>query len=248
MVGAILYSKSRSESFSQVKVTHKQFTFVGNAFSPAISPDGLFVAYVRRKFGEQEKLLVQASNGSSLEIAQARHLYSPLGSPDGSEVLFESLRGSGVSKHGSPGSEDGIAVVSRLGGSEHLIDKGSHVREYACWLTADRSELVMARESEVSGFKGFSLVCKLTGEMQEVRLSGYTYLDGIDCSPRTGLILAVTQDSEKFQIRIFKRDGSAVRKLIEENDRIYSARWSPSGDSIYFLHSTGVHPNFHEFQ
>jgi Tol biopolymer transport system component len=78
VVGAILYSKSRSENSSQVKVTHKQFTFVGNAFSPAISPDGLFVAYVKKKFGEQERLLVQASNGSSLEIAQARHLYSPL--------------------------------------------------------------------------------------------------------------------------------------------------------------------------
>ena len=55
VVGAILYSKSRSENFSQVKVTHKQFTFVGNAFSPAISPDGLFVAYVKKKFGGQEK-------------------------------------------------------------------------------------------------------------------------------------------------------------------------------------------------
>jgi serine/threonine protein kinase/WD40 repeat protein len=239
VVGAILYSKSRSENFSRVKVTHQQFTFVGNAFSPAISPDGLFVAYVKKKFGEQERLFVQASNGSSLEIAQARHLYSPLWSPDGSEVLFEFEREAGVSKLGSPGSEDGIAIVSRLGGSERPIDKESSTREYACWLTADGSELVMARESEVSGFKGFRLVNKLTGETKEVRLSGYTYLDGIDCSPRAGLILAVTADSEKFQIRIFKPDGTGARKLIEENDRIYSARWSPSGDSIYFLHSTG---------
>ena len=239
VVGAILYSKSRSENLSQVKVTHKQFTFVGNAFSPAISPDGLFVAYVKKKFGAQERLLVQASNGSSIEIAQARHLHSPLWSPDGSEVLFEFERESEVSTPGSPGSEDGIAVVSRLGGSERPIDKESSTREYACWLTADGSELVMARESEVSGFKGFRLVNKLTGETKEVRLSGYTYLDGIDCSPRAGLILAVTADSEKYQIRIFKPDGTGVRKLIEENDRIYSARWSPSGDSIYFLHSTG---------
>src|SRR6202453_2556782 len=169
VVGAILYSKSRSENFTQVNVTHKQFTFVGNAFSPAISPDGLFVAYVKKKFGAQERLLVQASNGSSIEIAQARHLYSPLWSPDGSEVLFEFERESEVSTPGSPGSEDGIAVVSRLGGSERPIDKESSTREYACWLTADGSELVMARESEVSGFKGFRLVNKLTGETKEVR-------------------------------------------------------------------------------
>jgi serine/threonine protein kinase/WD40 repeat protein len=243
LIGAVLYLTHKLPSEEPVKVTHKQFTFVGNAFSPAISPDGLFVAYVRKKFGQQQKLMVQASNGSSIEIAQAEHISNPLWSPDGSEVLFDFIRESGESKAGATkkDEETGISVVSRLGGTERLIDKGSHVREYACWLAPDGSELVTAREAEESGFKGFRLVSKLTGETQEVRLSGYTYwsLQGLDCSPRAGLILAVTQESEKFQIRIFKRDGSAVRKLIEEKDKIYSARWSPSGDSIYFLHDNG---------
>jgi Tol biopolymer transport system component len=239
LLGTVLYSTHRLRTEEPVKVSHRQFTFVGNAFSPAISPDGLFVAYVRKKFGEQQKLVVQASNGSSVEIAQAERIYSPLWSPDGSEVLFDFVRQS--SEVGPPKKDEdtGISVVSRLGGTERPIDKGSHVREYACWLTADGSAVVTARESEESGFKGFRIVNQLTGETQEVRLSGYTYLDGLDCSPRTGLILAVTQDSEKFQIRIFKRDGSAERKLIEENEEIYSARWSPSGDSIYFLHGKG---------
>ena len=240
LLGAVLYSTHRLPSEEPVKVTHKQFTFVGNAFSPAISPDGLFIAYVRKKFGEQQKLMVQASNGSSVEIAKAERIFDPLWSPDGSEVLFNFVR-EPASEAGTPKKDEitGISVVSRLGGTERPIDTGSHVREYACWLTADGSEVVTARQAEESGFKGFRLVNKLTGQTQEIALSGYTYLDGLDCSPRAGLILAVTQDSEKFQIRIFKRDGSAVRKLIEENERIHSARWSPSGDSIYFLHDKG---------
>jgi serine/threonine protein kinase len=238
LLGAVLYSTHRLPSEGAVKVTHKQFTFVGNAFSPAISPDGLFVAYVKKKFGEQQKLIVQASNGSSIEIARAEYIRAPLWSPDGSEVLFSFVRRP-ASEAGTSKDETGISVVSRLGGTERLIDTGSHTQEYACWLTADGSEIVTARQGEESGFKGFRLVNKLTGEMQEVRLSGYTYLEGLDCSPRAGLILAVTLDSEKYQIRIFKRDGSAERKLIEENEEIYSARWSPSGDSIYFLHGKG---------
>jgi serine/threonine protein kinase len=239
VLGTVLYSTHRLPTDEPVKVTHKQFTFLGNAFSPAISPDGLFVAYVRKKFGEQEKLIVQASNGSSVEIAHATNIYSPLWSPDGSEILFEFIREPGASEPGSPKGGDGIAVVSRLGGNERPIDKESLTREYACWLTADGSEMVVARESDVSGFKGFRVVNKLTGESQQIGLSGYTYLLGLDCSPRAGSILAVTWDSEKSQIRIFKRDGSAERKLIEENEQIYSARWSPSGDSIYFLHGKG---------
>jgi len=238
LLGAVLYSTHRLPPEEPVKVTHKQFTFVGNAFSPAISPDGLFIAYVRRKFGEQQKLIVQAANGSSIEIAKAERISNPLWSPDGSEVLFNFVRESAL-EAGTPKEDTGISVVSRLGGTERLIDKRSHGQEYACWLTADGSEVVTARQAEESGFKGFRLVNKLTGEAQEVHLSGYTYLDGLDCSPRAALILAVTLDSEKSQIRIFKRDGSAERKLIEENEEIYSARWSPSGDSIYFLHGKG---------
>ena len=49
----------------------------------------------------------------------------------------------------------------------------------------------------------------------------------------------MTKDEQKFQIRIFKPDGSEQRKLIEGSDEIFSGRWSPTGDSIYYLHRNG---------
>lgn len=101
------------------------------------------------------------------------------------------------------------------------------------------AQIVTAAQAAASGFKGVILVNKLTGEAKAVRLSEYTFLTGIDCLPRAGLILAVTLDSGKAQIRIFRPDGSGERKLIEESDRISSARWSPAGDAIYFLHGKG---------
>ena len=81
---------------------------------------------------------------------------------------------------------------------------------------------------------------KLTGETKPVYLSDYTWLGDIDCSARAGLILAVTGASDdKSQIRTFKPDGSDERKLVEESDEINSARWSPTGESIYYLHGKG---------
>jgi len=238
VLGAILYSTQKlpSENISPVKVSHKQFTFLGNAYWPAISPDGLFVAYVTKKFGEQQKLMVQASNGSFIEIARATRIWEPRWSPDGSEVLFTFNRESELSEPGAPKSNRGISFVSRLGGTERQIAEEGL---YACWLTPDGSEIVTARQAEESGFKGFRLVNKLTGKTQQVRLSEYASLHDIDCSLRTGFISAVTQDNEKFQIRIFKPDGSEQRKLIEGTDEILSARWSPTGDSIYYLHRKG---------
>src|SRR5208337_2709420 len=50
LLGPVLYSTRvlRSSNVSHAKTTHKQFTFTGDAYSPAISPDGLFAAYVSR--------------------------------------------------------------------------------------------------------------------------------------------------------------------------------------------------------
>ena len=128
----------------------------------------------------------------------------------------------------------GVSVVSRLGGAVRPIFRAG----FACWLAPDGSQIVTA-SNERSGFKGVRLVNKLSGEAKEVHLSGFTFLMDIDCSVRADLILAVTRASEKYQILVFKPDGSEQRTLAEESDEIHSARWSPDGDSIYYLHGKG---------
>ncbi len=230
VIGTVLYFTHgwKSSNVSHAKITHRQFTFSGDAYHPAISPDGLFVAYVSRKYGEPQKLVVQAANGAKAELAHGKILAVPRWSPDGSEVLFFLI---------DPATNNwGISVVSRLGGAARTIPGRGN---YACGLSPDGSQIVTAGQAEPSGFKGFRLVNKLNGEVKEVNLSGYTWLLDIDCSPRTGSILAVTKGSDKYQIRTFKPDGSDERKLMEENDAIYSARWSSTGDSIYYLHGKG---------
>jgi hypothetical protein len=194
----------------------------------------MFVAYVSEKYGEQQKLMVQASNGSTLELARGTLIRSPRWSPDGSEVLFFRYEPELFRVERSAKSW-GFSAVSRLGGVAHPIAFAA----YACWLKPNGAEIVTATRTEGSGFKGVTLVNKLTGETQDVTLSGYEMLHDIDCSVRTGLILAVMRNSEKFQIRVFRRDGSDQRSVIEESDQIFSARWSPAGDSIYYLHGKG---------
>jgi eukaryotic-like serine/threonine-protein kinase len=233
VAGALVSTRrSRSSNVPHAKITHRQFTFSGDAYAPAISPDGLFVAYVSKKPGEPEKLIVQASDGTQLELARRAGISRPRWSPDGSELLFFSYDPE-LEKTDQTAKSGGISVVSRLGGVARPIIR----RGYACWLAPDGSQIVAASETPPGG--GVRLVNKLTGEMKEVRLSEYSVLYDIDCSARTGLILVVTQLSAKFQIRTIRPDGSEEHKLVEASDQIYSARWSPSGDSIYYLHGKG---------
>jgi serine/threonine protein kinase len=228
LAGALLYSTRslRPSKVSRARITHKQFTFSGDAYDPAISPDGLFVSYVSKKPGEKQKLMVQASNGTELELAQGTGISGPRWSPDGSEVLFE--------RHEADPTARSLAifVVSRLGGAVRAIGGGA----YACWLSPDGLQIVTAWGG---GYSGVTLVNKLSGQAKQVRLSEYAWLEDIDCSARAPLILVVTRTADNFQIRTFKPDGSEERKLVEESNRIYSARWSPSGDSIYYLHGEG---------
>ena len=238
LLGTVLYLTrgTRSSNVPHAKIAHKQFTFSGDAHSPALSPDGLFVAYVSREPGEQQKLIVQASSGAKVELAQGPFLSSPRWSPDGSEVLF--FKGDLAldnSDHSAAGW--GISFVSRLGGVVRPISRN----RFTCWLTPDGSQIVAGDgRTETGVLKVIGLINKLSGEAKEVHLSEYASLRDIDCSSRAGLILAVAMTSDnKSQIRTFKPDGSDERKLVEEDDAIYSARWSPTGDSIYYLRGNG---------
>ena len=234
VLGTVLYLTRgmRSSNVAQGRIMHKQFTFTGDAYAPAISADGLFVAYVSRKYGEQDKLIVQASNGTNVELAQGPYLDNPRWSPDGSEVLFYEFEP--ALDRADQTAKRGIHVVSRLGGVGRVMP-GMLDASDACWLN---TQMVTAHD-RVSG-SGVSLVNKLTGETKPVYLSDYSWLGAIDCSARAGLILAVTgTPDDKSQIRTFNPDGSDERKLVVESDEINSARWSPTGESIYYLHGHG---------
>ena len=149
----------RSSNVTHAKIIHKQFTFSGDAYSPAISPDGLFVAYISRKPGEPQKLIVQAANGTKVELAQSDFLNYPRWSPDGSEVLFLRFE-PGLEKPNQTAKRTGIYVVSRLGGVARRISDAA----MACWLASDGSQIVTGGDAETGGIKGIRLVHKLNGE------------------------------------------------------------------------------------
>ncbi|HEX8814592.1 MAG TPA: protein kinase [Terriglobales bacterium] len=236
LLTAGLYSARdfRARRAVHAKLRHTQFTFSGDAYFPAISPDGLFVAYTKYNPPQNMELKVQSQSGAEVELAQGI-VGNSRWSPDGSEILFVVF-----SKDNSPHNGDnstgepGVYVVSRLGGVARRIDTG----QLACWLDPSGSQIITTGTQGI-GTRGVRLVNRTSGEIKEIHQPEYTWLDDIDCSPRTGFVLIVVQAGGKYQILTFKPDGSEQRTLLEASDVIDAARWSSSGDSVYYLHGKG---------
>jgi serine/threonine protein kinase/WD40 repeat protein len=229
ILAAVLYNRRNSASTQvpALETRHRQVTFLGDASEPAISPDGRFVAYVTGKSVQGQKLIMQASNGSTLELAHGMYVSNPLWSPDGSELVF-------AGTEPSPEPHVAVFLVSRLGGATRLIRDGE---AFACW-SPDGSEIVTAGQSGKTD-PGLSLVDKRTAQVKHTSLSQYTWLWGIDSSPKAGLILVLVQAGEEFQIWTLKPDGAEQRKVVEEKNEIDSPRWSPAGDAIYYIRRRG---------
>jgi serine/threonine protein kinase len=151
ILAATLYIRriTQSTQIPEVRTSHRQVTFLGNAYEPAISPDGMFVAYVVRNYGEDKKLIVQAPNGSTLELAHGPWLGGPLWSPDGSDLVF-------IGHDGSAESTPHVFLISRLGG----VARKFGVDSYACW-SPDGAGIVTGRMGAKE--PGLSLVDKLSG-------------------------------------------------------------------------------------
>jgi Tol biopolymer transport system component/DNA-binding winged helix-turn-helix (wHTH) protein len=208
------------------RLAHKQITFVGDAYAPAISPDGKSVAYRTTYPGNEQKLMLQdLSGGRSLELLHEQRLWRPKWSPDGSEVVLGVFQESSKTR--------GTLVVSRLGGTPRRVGEGG----FSCWLP---DGLQIANTAPSREF-GIWLVNQLTGAKKQIPGPAYQTLLDIDCSAKTGMLLLLTETSSKNQIWTMKPDGTEQRRLIESESGItfLSPRWSPAGDAIYYFREEG---------
>ena len=170
-------------------------------------------------------MLQDLSGGPSIELLHGQWLNRPRWSPDGSELLLSLLTDEGRTR--------GTFVVSRLGGTPRRVGRG----RFSCWLP-EGSQIVNTDQAADFGIR---LVNKLTGAEKRIPASGYQWLIDVDCSARTGMLLLLTETSEKYQIWTMRPDGTEQRKLIEGESGItfQSARWSPTGDAIYYFRKEG---------
>ena len=204
-------------------LVQKRISFVGDAYTPAVSPDGNFLAYITGDQGDQKLMMQALSGGPSVELLHGPLLLDPRWSPDGSELLLQASL---------DGKTRGEFVLARMGGPPRRVAEFGD----SCW-SADGLQIINAK----AGDKGaVFLVNKLTGVEKRIPIPlGYQWLADIDCSSKKNMLLLVTETAGKDQIWTMTTDGTELRKLVEEESRIETARWSAAGNAIYYLRPEG---------
>ncbi len=197
-----------------------QITYMGNAYTPVISPDGKFMAFVTREFPSTQKIMIQdLVSGHSLEVFQARRCSNLRWTPDSSEVSFwAETKGGSVSAF----------IVPRLGGSSRPFD----AMEKLAW-SPDGSEFATCSKNS----KEIAITNKVTGDSASIPLLWpFLRIEDLGWSRQSNLLYVLTSDEDdRYAIWAVSPDG--VQQNLVFDEEIYdigSPFWSPKGDAIYF--------------
>ncbi len=196
---------------------HRQVTFTGADASPAISPDGRFIAYVSDDPPSRHVTVREAAGGQPVTIASSTEAGMLRWSPDGSRLMFF-LRGP---------DRNGIYVSSRTGGSLTQIAGGPH---RSCWSpdgeTIATVQPFVGRVQLREWRSGATRVLSLHGQ--------HNWFWDIDWSPSGDRLLLVSQNAQRFAVLTIQADGQHQRTVLTDTREIPAARWSPGGDAIYY--------------
>jgi len=199
--------------------THKQIVFTGNAYSPAISPDGKFLAYVNYETFDEQKLMVQdITSGQAIEVFSEQEIWALRWLPDGSELSF----------CGGKNDEWAIFVIPRLGGAVRRL----RYAPYFAW-SPDGSQIARTWEP----WKKITITNESSGETTSIPLrDSFTFIKGIDWSPANNFLLFLTTDDEEhFTIQTITTDGSTQQIVVEDDVELSSPLWSHGGNTIFYF-------------
>jgi Tol biopolymer transport system component/DNA-binding winged helix-turn-helix (wHTH) protein len=211
-VSAPLSIASRS-----VAPDHRQVTFTGADASPAISPDGRYVAYVSDDPPSRHVTVREVAGGQPVTIASSTEAGMLRWSPDGSRLMFF-LRGP---------DRNGIYMSSRTGGSLTQIAGGPH---RSCWSpdgeTIATVQPFVGRVRLLEWRSGATKILSLQGQ--------HDWFWDIDWSSAGDRLLLVSQNAQRFTVLTVQTDGQNQRTVITDTREIPSARWAPRGHAIYY--------------
>lgn len=205
----------------------------GSERRPAVSPDGMRVAYakfdpvsgakgvdrlVMRATGQSQAVRITAKSDSSEEV--------PAWSPDGSQIAFERLADERCT----------VYIVSSLGGAEREVGPcQNYLRHYFDW-TADGKALITAENPGASDdmvLMRWELATGAKLPLQYERAADAQDLEA-HYSPDGKLVAFRRGLAPYSDLCVMAASGGAVRQVTQLHSRIRGLAWTPDSRGLIF--------------
>jgi len=205
----------------------------GSERRPAVSPDGMRVAYARfdpssgakgvdrlvmRATGQSQAVRITAKSESSEEV--------PAWSPDGSQIAFERLADDRCT----------VYIVSSLGGAEREVGPcQNYLRHYFDW-APDGKALITAQNPGASDdmvLMRWDLATGAKLPMQYERMADAQDLEA-HYSPDGKLIAFRRGLAPYSDLCVMAASGGAVRQVTQLHSRIRGLAWTPDSRGLIF--------------
>ncbi len=209
------------------QIHYTQLTqFTDSAVSPALSPDGHMLAFIRGSdtFMSADPIYVKMlPDGEAKQVTDdPRAKYGLAFSPDGSKIAYTVLEDSGFSTY----------EVSALGGEPHLLEKNA---AGLVWL--DPQHLLY---SEAPTGIHLSVITKtVDGADRRAIYSpeherGMAHYSFPSPDRRWALVVEMDGNGDWAPCRLVSLDGQNSSRRVGPYNSCTSAAWSPDGRSMYF--------------
>ena len=199
----------------------ERLSFLGNVREASLSPDGSLLAYVTAD-PDGYHLWVEDAPGAGRPI--------PLATSERIVGIAWTSGGTQISYAEGPADRPVIRMISRLGGNGVIVGTGRGI------LSPDGKLVVVA----TGGDPNVMVVRRAENDTTRLRRPGEGWLNGIAWAPTSDrLVLAImASDKSSTAISTLGLDGS-VKPLLVETRPAYGPIWTPNGQSIYYVATTG---------